>query len=234
MTKGKVRKAITEQIFEARYAASGTFLDIRGCIADYIKASKLFPYWNIDSNIVRFRDSQKKPKSDSAFIGYKSCGYIVFNASTKNYFTDKSKKFWKILNENKHYEISDLSRLGIRTKVFFPLAKEFEEIRDIIYSYFFTETSRKLVGDSVEDFQLVIDYKEENFKVFLRGGPVKEGEAKRYFNFESEEFKANGLFLDLDFFKTGDIPYKNVSNLVERAIEMTWRKLDTIFNSLGF
>ena len=234
MTKNKNKTMITEHIFEVRYLASGTFLDVRGYVADYIKNSSLFPHWNIDTNVVHFRDFQKPPYKDSAFIGYKNAGYVVFDSPTKNYFQDKTKMFWKILNENKHYEIPDLLRVGIRTKAFFPLSKSFEDIRNTIYEYFFTQTSRSLIGGVLDDLQLIVDYKDGDFKILLRGGPIKKEEAKKYFTFEANEFQNNGLFLDLDFFSTENINHKSVPNLVQHAVNLTWIKLENIAKALRF
>ena len=232
MKKG--RTILAEHVFEVRHVASGTFLDVRGYVADYIKECKLFPHWNIDTNIVNFRDKEKKAATDSAFIGYKSAGYIVFNAPTKNYFPDKSAKFWNTLIKNNHYKIPELLRIGIRTKAFFPLSETFEEIRNAIYNKFYTKESQNLIGGSLNDLQLVIDYEEEGFKVFLRGGPIKKGKATKYFNFESEELKNGGLFLDLDFFKKDPIEHKNIPPLIKTAINITWKKLETITRGLGF
>ncbi|RLD37338.1 MAG: hypothetical protein DRI74_06975 [Bacteroidetes bacterium] len=230
----KEKTILAEHVFEVRHVASGTFLDVRGYVADYIKECGLFPHWNIDANIVNFRDQEKKAKTDAAFISYKSAGYIVFDAPTKNYFPDKSIKFWKILNENNHYKISELLRIGIRTKAFFPLDKSFEEIRDTIYAKFYTKESQALIGGSLDDIQLIIDYEEEEFKVFLRGGPLKKGEAAKYFNFESEEFKNTGLFLDLDFFKKEALNHKDIPQLLNTAVDISWKKLETIARGLDF
>jgi len=234
MKNDKDKTMVTEHVFEVRHVASGTFLDVRGYVADYIRDSKLFPHWNIDTNIVRFRDARKAVKVDAAFIGYKSAGYTVFNAPTKNYFPDKTVKFWNILKANKHYAIPDLLRVGIRTKAFFPLSKNFEEIRDTIYGKFFTEFSHSLIGRNLDDVQLVIDYREEGFKVFLRGGPIKKEEAKKYFNFKTEGFQNNGLFLDLDYFKTENISHKNVPDLISAAMNITWKKIETMTKGLNF
>lgn len=234
MEKDKEKTMITEHVFEVRHTASGTFLDVKGCIADYIRNSNMFPHWSIAGNTINFRDQEKSAEIDAAFIGYKSVGYIVFDAPTKNYFQDKAIKFWNVLNKNEHYKIPELLRLGIRTKAFFPLSKTFEEIRDTIYAKFFTEDSRKLIEGNLEDLQLVIDYTEQGFKVFLRGGPIKKDEAGKYFNFKAKEFENNGLFLDLDFFKIKDISHENVTTLIPTAINIIWKKLETIARGLNF
>lgn len=230
----KEKVIITEHVFEVRHVASGTFLDIRGNIADYIRDAKIFPHWNIGRNTVQFRDKEDKAETDAGFVGYKSAGYIVFNAPTRNYFQDKAVKFWKVVNENKHYKIPELLRVGIRTKAFFPLSKTFEVIRSSIYEKFFTKEAQTLIGGNLDDLQLVVDYIEQGFKVFLRGGPIKKEEANKFFNFEEKEFENNGLFLDLDFFKTKDISHTSVEMLIPNVMNITWKKLETIARELKF
>ncbi len=234
MKKVEEKTMLTEHVFEARHEASGTFLDVRGFVADYIRNLRLFPHWNIDANMVQFRDAQTPPYKDTAFISYKSAGYIVCDPPTKNYFQEKTLKFWNALKENKHYEIPAILRVGIRTKSFFPLDKSFEEIRDKFYEKFFAENSRILVSKSIDDLQLVIDYREDEFKVYLRGGPLKQEEAKKHFSFEAKEFQGNGLFLDIDYFRTENITHKDIPTLVTKATDMTWKRLETIVRGIGF
>jgi hypothetical protein len=234
MKKNEEKTMLTEQVFEARHEASGTFLDVRGFVADYIRNLRLFPHWNIDANKVQFKDARTPPYKDAASISYKNFGYTVFDSPTKNYFQEKTSKFWNALRENKHYEIPKILRVGIRTKAFFPLSRSFEEIRDKIYEKFFTQDSHLLVSKSIDDLQLVIDYKEEEFKVYLRGGSIKKEEAKNYFSFEAKEFQENGLFLDIDYFKTENINHNDISNLIIKATDMTWKRLETIARGMGF
>jgi len=107
-------------------------------------------------------------------------------------------------------------------------------IKNNIYKKFYTQESRSLIGGSIDDIQLAIDYSEEAFKIFLRGGPIKKGEAFKYLNFQSEELKNCGLFLDLDFFKEEPIKHENIPQLINTATAMTWKKLETIARGLGY
>jgi hypothetical protein len=111
---------IAQHIFEVRYAASGTFLDVRGNIADYIRAEGFFPHWKIDANVINFRDEAGTIKSDGAFVGYKSAGYVGLNPQTRNYFSDRASSFWKLLIKNSHYKIPQPVRFGARTTLFVP------------------------------------------------------------------------------------------------------------------
>jgi hypothetical protein len=84
---------ITEHTLEIRHQASGSFLDNRGFVADYIRSHGLFPHWQIDSNIINFRDGPNKPEKLGAFVGYKSAGFFAFDPDTRNYFEDKACQF---------------------------------------------------------------------------------------------------------------------------------------------
>jgi hypothetical protein len=51
---------VAEQILEVRYTPSGSFLDVRGYVADYIRENGFLPHWKIDINVVSFRDKPEK------------------------------------------------------------------------------------------------------------------------------------------------------------------------------
>ena len=88
--KDRDKVMLAEHTLEVRHKASGTFLDVRGYIADYIQQEKFLPHWSIDFNYVTFRDDPQKIAKDGAFIGFKSAGYIVFNPESRNYFPRQS------------------------------------------------------------------------------------------------------------------------------------------------
>ena len=224
---------LSEHVLEVRHAASGSFLDVRGYVADYIRESGIFPHWKIDSNVVNFRDKSDKAERDGAFAGYKSAGYVVFNAETRNYFQDKANKFWNLLIKNQHYKLPDLKRFGARTKTFFPSQKSFEEINGQLYSTLITEHGQELIGGKRQDFQLILDLFENNFDIKLRIGPIKHDEVGKYLNFESDQFEKCGLFIDIDVYKTKDLSHSGVTKLLKEAMELTWVKLENIANKVG-
>ena len=234
MAKPKEEKIIiTEHVLEVRHAASGTFLDVRGYIADYIKQEGPFPHWKIGSNVVNFRDESKALKLDGAFVGYKSAGYIVLNPKTRNYFTDRASSFWKVLLKNNHYTVPQPTRFGARTKLFFPSVESFETINTRMYETFFSEAVRNLVGGKETDLQFTVDLKEENFEVRVIGGPIQKDEAGKYFQFETEAFSNSGLYLDIDYFKTKDLSLQDIPKLLKKANELTWSKAERIASGLG-
>lgn len=234
MTKtNKEKIMIAEHVLEVRYSASGTFLDVRGFIADYIKQKGLFPHWKIDQNLVNFRDESDSMKLEGAFVGYKSAGYVALNPQTRNYFTDRASSFWKALLSNEHYKIPDPVRFGARTKVFLPANQSFEEINKKLYETFFTAEARKLLGEKETDLSFTINLKEDIFDVQVTGGPIHKDEAGKYFQFKSDHFTKCGLFLDFDYFKLENLSLTNVPKLLKDAIDLTWQKTEKIASSIG-
>lgn len=219
---------VTEHILEIRHAASGRFLDVRGLVADYIKAAEIFPHWKIESNMVNFSDSDGTPKTIGGFAGYKSAGVYVYNPDTKNFFEDKAIKFWKTLDKSQHYNIPEINRFGCRTKAFINITKSFEGINDYLYEQFFSSTFREIVGFQENDLQITLELKHVEFKVKLIIGPIHKDEANRYFNFESEHFSDTGIFVDLDVYKDGNISPLEIPKLTKTATQLIWAKLEEI------
>lgn len=228
---GKIMLA--EHILEVRHKASGTFLDVRGYVADYIRNNGQFPHWNIDTNVVNFHDDLEGFSRDAAFVGYKSAGYVVNNADTRNYFIDRASSFWTTLLKNKHYQIPNITRFGCRTKAFIPSDAGFDEINKAFFEGLFTAEARKLVGGHETDVQIIINLTENPFDVQVRGGPVNKDEVGRYLNFESEHFKKCGLFLDIDFFKIKEVSHDQVRKLLKESIDLAWLKIERIASGLG-
>ncbi len=224
---------LTEHILEIRHGASGSFLDVRGYVADYVRENGLFPHWKIDTNVVNFRDMQDHIKKDGAFAGYKSAGYLAYNPETRNYFSDKAGSFWKKLLDNKHYKIPQITRFGARTKVFIPSTKKFEEINELVFKTFFTQSASDLIGGKEKDVQFIIEIQEGDFAVKICGGPMHAGEAAQHLSFESEEFNSCGFFLDLDFYQTNKLNHAQVQKLLREAMNLTWEKIENIANKLG-
>jgi hypothetical protein len=224
---------VTEHVLEVRHQATGRFLDVRGYVADHIKGADLFPHWEIASNVVKFKDAPQKPEKIGAFAGFHSAGVFVYDPDTRNYFEDKSGKFWRTLIKNQFYTIPELTRFGCRSKIFLNSNKSFEDINNAIYSKFFTEEFKSLVGAKEKDLQIVIELSSGEFEIKIICGPIHKEEANRYFSFESEHFSDSGIFLDLDIYKNKDIKHSDIPNLTKKAMKLAWEKVDSFAASVG-
>lgn len=225
---------LAEHVLEVRHEASGTFLDVRGYVADYIRREKFLPHWKIDMNVVNFRDESEKIKTEGAFVGYKSSGYVVLNSQTRNFFTDRAIAFWKMLLKNEHYQLPQPTRFGTRTKVFVPSGMTFEDINKAMFEGLFSEKARDLVGGKEKDLQFTIDLRESSFDVRVVGGPIHKDEAGKYFQFESDHFGKCGLFLDIDHYTTSDLTLEAIPKLLNKAVDLMWEKAERIATGLGF
>jgi hypothetical protein len=224
---------LVEHVLEVRHEASGTFLDIRGQIADYVRKARFLPHWKIDANVVNFRDEQSSIKTEGAFVGYKSAGYVVINPQTRNFFTDRASAFWRLLLSNPTYHLPEPTRFGMRTKVFVPSSQVFDQINKTVFENMFTERARALFGGNEKDLQFTIDLTEAGFDVRIMGGPIHKDEAPQYFQFEVDDLKKCGLFLDIDFYKMADLVLDAVPKLLNDAVGRMWQKAEKIAVGLG-
>lgn len=224
---------IAQHVLEVRHEPSGSFLDVRGYVADYIRNSGSFPHWKIQQNIVAFHDTPDGPKQDGAFAGYKSAGYMVYNAATRNYFVDKASAFWKLLLKNQYYKLPIPIRFGCRTLVFVPTELPFDEINGLVFKHFFTNQVQSLVDGKETDLKFVINFDQASFHVQMSGGPLHENEVLQYMNFESDISEKCGLFMDIDCYKTEGLDNSNITNLLRDAVDLSWSKVEKVANSLG-
>ena len=228
------KKIVAEQIFELRHDASGAFLDARGAIADFVRENKLFPHWKIDPNIVNFYDIPTKIDKEGASIGYKSINYIVFNPETTNYFQDKASSFFKKILRNINYKIPEnLTRFGLRTRVYFPSEKQFETIREMVFDTFYLKSVRDLIGGKEKDIFFVFDIVDGEFDVKIAGGPGRGGEISAYFSFPNDDLNKTGIYLDIDLSKTKNLKLDSIQRLIHDSNELVWAKVKKFHLTLG-
>ncbi|TRY30332.1 hypothetical protein [Aliiglaciecola sp. M165] len=231
--KNQEKVIVSEHVLELRHHATGRFLDVRGYVADHIKGAELFPHWQIDSNVVNFRDAPQKPEKVGAFAGFKSAGLFVYDPDTRNFFEDKAGKFWKTLSKNQFYTVPGITRFGCRTKVFLNSEKKFEEINSILYSKFFTDDFKNLIGEKEKDLQVVIELVVGELELRVTCGPIHKDEASRYFSFQSDHFSDTGIFLDIDVYKTKNVSHADVLSLTKKAMKLSWDKIDSFVSRVG-
>jgi len=231
--KPEEKVMLAEHVLEVRYVPSGSFLDVRGYVADYIRESGLFPHWKIDTNVVNFRDKPNKVEKEGAFAGFRNAGYLAYNPETRNYFVDRAGVFWRTLQKNEHYQIPPIERFGARTKVFLPSDVSFEEINSRVFHRLYTDTTREVLGGTEKDVQFIVELIDEGFDIRVSGGPIHEGEVKRYLSFESKEMDQTGLYVDLDFYRTKNVEHRDIPKLLRAAIDQTWQRVERLASVVG-
>ena len=233
MTKKETGKYITEHFFELRHDASGRFLDLRGKIADHIKKNNICQHWSIQENTISFFDEENIANKLKAIVSFNKITVISRDPPTHNYFQDQSLAFWKAINEIKEYDIPEINRFGARTKCYIPANKfEFKDMYNNICQKLFDNKVLKKIGGSTTDLQLVLDFKDNEFNGRIILGPVKKNEAGRYFSFISKEFNYAGLYIDIDIYKIKKTSKKELKKTLDKAMLLTWKKIDDIALSL--
>lgn len=233
MPKTGNKLMLAEQILEVRYVPSGSFLDVRGYVADYVRDASFLPHWSIETNVVNFRDQPEKVQREGAFAGFRSAGYLTYDPETRNFFVDRAGAFWRLLQKNQHYKLPPLQRFGARTKVFLPSAKSFDEINEAVFNTLYTDKARDVLGGRQFDVQFIIELKESGFDVRVSGGPIHKNEVTSYMSFESTEFEKAGLFLDIDFYQTEGLKHEDIPRLLKAAVDLTWEKIERLAAAIG-
>lgn len=224
---------LAEHVLEVRHAASGTFLDVKGRIADFVRTQDLFPHWQIDQTVINFKDKPSKIERDGAFVGYKSIGYVVFDPQTRNYFVDRASAFWKRIQSNDVYPIPSPTRFGTRTKVFVPSELTFDQINKRMFEDTFSEKGRGILGGSETDLQFTILFEEAGFSGRTTAGPIHKNEAPALFQFQSAHLSKCGLFLDIDLYKTEDVTTAGVPKLLQDGVGLMWKIAERIAAGFG-
>ncbi|MGA9365577.1 MAG: hypothetical protein WBW16_14530 [Bacteroidota bacterium] len=227
------RVVVTEHILEVRHAAVGSFLDVRGFVADYVRESGFLPHWKIDSNVVAFRDKPKKPFGETAFAGYKSFGYTSQNPPTKNFFQDRAGVFVRLILKNQHYNIPELTRFGCRAKAFLPCDLDFATLNKRIHDSFFSTDFQKSVANKPTDILVVSEFDHSAFSGRISFGPMHKDEVSNQFEFQSEYFSSVGLFLDIDYFLTESVVASSLQKHLKESMTHIWGKIDGISKILG-
>jgi hypothetical protein len=231
--KDAERVIVADHLLEVRHAASGTFLDVRGSLADHIRSKEVFRHWKIGPNVIEFRDAEGALQQEGAFLGYKSLGYTVQDPQTRNFFGDKACAFWKLVLEIPDYKLPQLTRFGTRMKAFVPSSKSFEKINESMYKRLFTLDTRNMIGGQEKDLQLTLELREGEFDVRIAAGPMHKNEAEGHFDFESRYFPKAGLFLDIDFYKTDNLNPESVPGLLLDAVSRMWNRVELIATGIG-
>lgn len=231
-TKKEDQVMVNEHVLEVRFRPSGTFVDKRGLIADYIVEKGQFSYWRIETNVVNFQDMEGGIKRVGGFVSFRNVGYVAYDPQTKNFFEDKAISFWKDFLSNPHFDLPLITRFGLRTKTFITSNSNFESLESKMFSKFFRTDVEDIVGGKRSDLQIVFDLSEDNFKSRLLLGPLHKDEANRHFSFSSEHFKATGTYIDCDIYQEKTVNQSEVPLLVKKAMELVWQKIDLISQAL--
>lgn len=228
-------EVVVEHILEVRHEASGSFVNLRGKLADYVRSTGFFPHWKIDPTHVNFHDGEKEIEKEGAFVGFLSVGFVTRNTDVNSNFVERANEFWTLIREYEHYALPALTRFGCRTKIFFASRRSFDQINRKLYFDFLSGEARALIGGEETDLQLTVEFKDDTFEARLTTGPLHKGEAreKKLFDSESKHFDRAGLFLDIDYFKKESVRSDEVAGDIELAVRSAWLKANAFADYVG-
>lgn len=228
---------ISDHILELRYEPMGSFLGIRGEVADTVKRDGQFKHWSITSNRVDFwNEDNREDDPETGFVSFRNCGSQLHNPQTRNYFPDRAGKFLRTLDEKAQIKISGITRLGVRAEWFCGSTQTFDQIRDQFYKSFYGSLDRQVFNGDVEDVGAVLNFRRGSLYFNVSSGPMLKDQAMTLIRMiKHEEFPPQGLFLDVDCFLK-DLGDKEVGRLVHEIRELhdeCWVRFDKLRQFLG-
>jgi hypothetical protein len=228
------RTFVTEEILEVRYAPRGSFLSHAGDLADLIFDEGLFPHWEIDSNMIKFRDAATAPKNLHAFISYRNAGIVAIDSATANFFEEKAAKYWRAIEANNLFKIPAIQRIGVRHRFFIKVEKSFEEIESVMFDYLCKPKALAALEGKRKNIQVVIDSETKLGKLRAIFEPLASNQANDLFSFKSQHFLNTGIFIDLDLsIENPKSERKLVANFIKAACRENWMRVGRLLAEMG-
>ncbi len=189
---------INEQILEIRYKPNPKILDYRGSWAEAISDHMDLPEWRILENRIDVFD---KEDGDHAFVGFSNAGYVAHNTPTKNYFSDKTLKFFKYLFALTGFEKNpNIVRIGVLSKYYTEFNGEFNALKDKYTSNYLTLTdkAKKMFNAQLIDIGGPLDFVDKfgNFNTLC--GPMTEKQIHQFIQYAKNPSPV-GLYFQIDY-----------------------------------
>lgn len=220
---------INEHVLEVRYKPNPKLLDYRGSWAELISDYMKLPQWRIVENRIDIYDEKNK---DHAFVGFRNAGFVAHDTPTKNYFTDKSLKFFKYLFTldgfgKKLY----VERIGVRSRFCKEYRGSFDELRDkYTFNYLtLTEQAKKIVDAKLLDIGGPLNFADKYGNFNTMSGPMIDKQMGQFFE-RTEGLPAVGLYFDIDYWLTPkkEIDEHETLKHITQFANSTWDRFDNI------
>jgi len=224
----------SEHYMEIRYEAMGSFLNIRGAVADFVKEKEIFRHWRIGENRVDFwnmEDPDEDP--EKGYVSFRNCGYQMHNPSTENHFLDRAAKFISALGDMESFNFPRISRLGVRSRFYHSVENmSFGEFCERYSTKFLRDGVPGVFAGSVKDVAVNLDFRDKNVSFNTASGPMKKEQFIQQFSTlaQKEEIAPIGLFFDIDCFETdlGILPTQTIQVDLRALHKQCWQKLNAI------
>jgi len=235
--KIKEQQIISFQIFELRYKAIPELFDKRGSLISFLKKKMKFPHWRISDNKIVLTDNLEEEESrEKCFVSHLNCGYSVFKPDTKNYFKDKTIKFMKSLFNSGLVEISDLLRVGLRSKFIIVSGEKFDYLLEKVKSkYLKMELDSDLFDEEIRDIGFPMNFKDGKDLINSQFGAMENEQIKKFFN-NKKGLPNRGIYFELDYYRLEEDlekPYERlIIELINTYNEKEFQKLEKLVDKI--
>ncbi|MBM3252636.1 MAG: hypothetical protein FJZ16_00090 [Candidatus Omnitrophica bacterium] len=231
-------KIISRQIFELRYKAVAKVLDLRGALVDDLSKECSFEHWKVSRNRIELKLSEDD--TEKGFVSYYNCGYVIYNASTKNYFSDKAIKFTKALLNNINFTADYFLRFGVRSTFCREVKSEFKDLVEKFAQKTNIKNTEllKIYKGKLVDIGFPLNFEEGDKSYNTMCGPMDKEQMPQFIIepgtvIEKIDFPELALFFDIDIFRKeiGKIKTKDdILNLISSYSKESWKYFEHVYN----
>lgn len=220
---------LNEHIFEIRYKPNPKVLDFRGSWAEAISDHMKLPEWRILENRIDIYDEKNEER---AFLGFRNAGFVTHNTPTKNYFPEKTTKFFRyVLNLDGFERNPFVERIGVRSKFCAKYGGSFEELREKYTSNYLslTDKAKKIIDAKLLDIGGPINFADRHGNFNTLSGPMIHEQLTQYFG-KPEGLPNIGLYFDIDYWlkPNKEMEGKEILRHIEEFANSAWNKFESI------
>jgi hypothetical protein len=220
---------MNEQILEVRYKPNPKILDYRGSWAEAISDHMALPEWRIVENRIDILD---KEDGDHAFVGFRNAGFVAHNTPTRNYFSDKTLKFFKYLFTLTGFEKNpNVVRIGVLSKFCTEFKGDFNELKEKYTSNYLTLTdkAKKMFNAQLIDIGGPLNFADKFGNFNTMSGPMTEEQIRQFFE-KAENFPAVGLYFQIDYWikPNREVNEKEILKHIKQFADASWDRFEAI------
>ncbi|MBU0661466.1 hypothetical protein KKG22_04815 [Patescibacteria group bacterium] len=214
---------IARHTFEIRFKNRNlTFMDYKGEMGDYI--IKKMDWENLKLTGSRF-DIANNNFDKILFFSWENFGLQIEVSNDFEDFKDYINKLFEILDEFKKYKVGDISRIGIKSSIFYhKYGIGVDEVKSIYKNIMLKDSGvieKKMGGKIVDTGFLAINMQSDAKFVNFTTGPMTKNEviSKIFKNDLYDSFNhKSGIYFDIDLSQK-DLNFDNLDKLKEWALE---------------
>jgi len=152
---------------------------------------------------------------------------------------DKLKNYLKdTLKKDESFAIEKIHRIGFRITEILETDFEFQDLVDLIYKKFYSDSEKinEIASDEKRDTVFVLDSRKNGCFVHTHIGPLKTEEVEKHLNstFDlGKKISKNCIFIDVDVFIDSDLDMDNVYDNIDKIITENNRIVSDYVNYLN-